>query len=165
MNKFYKNYSVTGKQQNHVNCQDFVEAILDKLDISLSLEGSFGTYLLMLTRYTGEYINKMKTQGKCNLEFTVPSKEFQQAFQLESKSVKFNTHQELDQFVHMLKNKNPLFHIDYPNEWRLLKAFDRAFWLKHLKNKCIEKNAPLTVEEEVKCPFGDPLITQSFVKL
>jgi len=82
----------------------------------------------------------------------------------------FNTHEELDKYFKNLTDKVPTFRLDYSSECELLKSFDRAFWLRHLK-KSHPSNAPIAHSEERKvnqnngtvkiesiticdCPFG-----------
>lgn len=63
------------------------------------------------------------------IEF-VPDAEFKTKFKLEKDKYTFDTHQDLDSFVHYLMSVCPTFKLDHDNERVLLKSFDRAFWLR-----------------------------------
>lgn len=77
---------------------------------------------------------------------------------------------ELDQFVRDLMDIDPLFDTKYPYDYKLLKSFDRAFWLRHTSKPQDPRWEPLReevqgfdgVELHLKCPFGDPNETWSF---
>ena len=58
----------------------------------------------------------------------------------------------------------------------LLKSFDRAFWMKHLRFETNEKFQPLKKEKKLfnksdeivlheQCPFGNPEDTKSFLNI
>lgn len=67
----------------------------------------------------------------------------------------WNTSTTGDEFVLKLEKKNPLVSLEYPEEWNLLKAFDRAFWLRHEKNASVDY-CPLLNGKKIACPFNDP---------
>lgn len=68
---------------------------------------------------------------------------------------RFYTHAELDEFVVQLKLKCPQFSSQYRGEYKLLKGFDRAFWMQH-RHKKTKENAP-----KQPCPFKNPSLTYS----
>jgi len=159
LHKEYLNYSLRGKKKEQGNCHDFVEDVIKALDISIPTSGAFATFL-----------KKMKEHGQCEMEFT-PSAEFREKFELKASSYKFDTHQELDQFVHRLNTVNELaLMMDYSQELTLLKSFDRAFWLRHLKHPHMAEYKPMGIDTPgyphlsdcQKCPFRDPTETKSF---
>lgn len=117
VNYNYLNFGLT-KKPFEGNCQDFILAVLEKLDISPQFGGALANFL-----------NDMKTKGKCEMEF-VPDAEFKAKFKLEKEKYTFETHQDLDSFVHHLMTICPTFKLDHDNERVLLKSFDRAFWLR-----------------------------------
>ena len=55
---------------------------------------------------------------------------FRERFGFSERSLHFKNHQELDIFVNKLEIKDMHFKKHYPEEYMLLKAFDRAFWLR-----------------------------------
>lgn len=109
-----------------------------------------------------------------------PDKDFLERFDLDKSEFLFTTHKELDLFVTSLKQKSSTFQLDYPSEWGLLKSFDRAFWLRHIRNPEEEDWAPVTEMRTIKidngpghpkkkeemsvcaCAFKDPRTTKSF---
>ena len=97
--------------------------------------------------------------------------DFRLHFGLTSNKLTFKTHDELDIFTHSLFDKDPEFDTNYKQEYAMLKNFDRAFWLRHLKANDDEKWKPhykQMVDDEgdtimdMDCPFGDPRETYSF---
>jgi hypothetical protein len=151
-NKTYCNFAFTGKKPNEGNCQDFVEAVLTKLQIKPKLHGAFG-----------EFVEKMRKFGKCELEFVPPSVEFREKYGLKAESYLFQTHAQLDSFVQQLLDVNNMFSFEHPHEWKLLKAFDRAFWLRFLKSNSNAQATPLMSNNKHRCPFDDPLSTVSYM--
>lgn len=102
------------------------------------------------------------------------SEEFKKKFPGMS-SETFKTHSQLDEFLMQLKQMSPSVAIDFPEEWALLKSFDRGFWLKlNAENakkiqdkKRLETFVPFgfNPSEPMKCQciFGNPNITGSFI--
>ena len=117
--KVYSNESHK-KSSRHGNCHDFVMDLLDELGIKLNFNGVMKLYL-----------DRLRKKGKASLTFS-PTPEMRNTFSLKKKRPKFNTHEELDRYVNILQQKSNFeFETSYPEEWLLLKAFDRAFWLRH----------------------------------
>lgn len=156
INKTYCAYKLSGKEPNEGNCQgnfncfimfwsDFVDAILNKLNITPSFHGALGNFLSeMRTKGTGEMIFK-------------PDTAFLDKFDLhETNEFVFHTHEELDKFVCMLQSKYALFDVDFAKEKELLKSFDRAFWIRHLHTPSDAKYQPCP-----NCPFDNPKNTGS----
>lgn len=145
-----------------------MKAVLDKLELKPVFTGALGNFF-----------SDMKNKGTCEMVFR-PDKSFLEQFNLPQPKYNFTTHRELDQFVADLKKINSTFQLDYPSEWGLLKSFDRAFWLRHIRFPEDEQWMPLmatkkieidngpdkgkTVEERsvCDCGFQDPRITHSF---
>jgi hypothetical protein len=140
------------EEENLRNCQDFVEELMNSLGLKLKDEGALNKFL-----------KKMKKSGKCELIFK-PNKEYKEAFKLRLKEYKFDTHHELDIFVNKLIERNEIaFHIDFKDCKSLLKSFDRAFWLRHLKNPKDDRFKPRSIGPKAACPFDDPRETKSFI--
>eukprot|EP01080_Neovahlkampfia_damariscottae_P009178 gene9178-1266_t len=139
------------REKNEGNCQDFVNAILEKLDVKIELEGPLGSFL-----------KKLRNEGKCKIQFEMDS-QFRDYFGIKEKTKEFKTHQELDSFVNELVELDVDFQKNYKDHWALLKSFDRAFWLKHFKFKNDEKFNPEMDGDEENCPFGDPHESGSIV--
>lgn len=84
---------------------------------------------------------------------------------LKKKSVVFKTHKELDLFAKELFAVDTDFQINHKYEYYLLKAYDRAFWMRHLKpaneSTPVDKEKYEPLEEEdgtLGCIFGDPTV-------
>lgn len=112
----------------------------------------------------------MRKHGLCELEYT-PTKEIKEKYNLDKDMYTFETHTQLDEFVRQLTGSNKLFKIDHSNDFSLLKAFDRALWLRHLRNPDEEAHKPLYFQNpekpetcELQCPFGDPYKSTTFYK-
>ena len=65
-----------------------------------------------------------------------------------------------DDCVNNILKTCPQFEQDFPEEWELLKSFDRSFWMGYLEfSNPKEEHKP-----SENCPFSNPLLTQSFVR-
>ena len=54
---------------------------------------------------------------------------------------------------------------DYPNDFKFLKSFDRALWLRHYASQGKDsKSKPLIEDDLYCCPFCDPYETGSLIK-
>lgn len=152
----YRSTPAKGKN-NEGNCQDFVDDILQTLGVSIDFKGALG-----------QFVDRMRKSGKCILEFA-PSKQFKEQFQLQNEKIVFHTHKELDTFCIHIRQKCLDVFSQFQSEWSLLKSFDRAFWLRHLKMPDDPRYKPLPPEEETleafatSCPFDDPRKTKSYV--
>ena len=109
----YHSYSQLSGNPLKSNCQDFVEELLERLEIKLNFEGAMGNYL-----------KELRTKGQGKLKFK-PDKEFIQKFLLKDESVIFISHDQLDTFVRNLMKIDSKFKKNYPSEFSLLKSFDR----------------------------------------
>jgi hypothetical protein len=54
---------------------------------------------------------------------------FRETFDIKEKTVKFNTHEELDDFTNNLLKVDCEFQFKYKSEWNLLKSFDRYLFI------------------------------------
>lgn len=92
-----------------------------------------------------KYLQKMRDKGRCTLSFQ-PSREFLDCFDVDnypnvthikkmerdnSITLHFPKHKDLDDFVDYIQQKSIIY---FPSEFKLLKAFDRIFWIRHFKN-------------------------------
>ena len=115
-------YTTISKHKKNVgNCQDFLDAIFLELGLEFKFEGAIG-----------EFIKSLKKNGTTKLKYPV-SDEIKKKFEIKENEIEFKTHEELDLFVKNLFEKDFTFDMKYPSDYNLLKSFDRAFWLKHLK--------------------------------
>lgn len=151
VNYTYKNISIADQGNRKVgNCQDFVEAVLKALGVNFDFsQGPLG-----------EFLKDIRQAGTSDMKFK-PSQQFREKFGLEEKQYVFTDHLNFDTFCDKLYNQCPDFPSEHKQEHVLLKAFDRAFWLRHIKKPHIEQYQPLKRvdeygEEETRCPFGDP---------
>jgi hypothetical protein len=116
----YKESSIK-KQPNEGNCQDFVFSLIEHLGINVKFSGALEKFL-----------TNMREKGLCDMVIEL-DKNFQSDFGLKilDNKVTFTTHTELDKFVKsLIENENINFLEKYPNEYSLLKSFDRAFWMR-----------------------------------
>jgi hypothetical protein len=144
--------------QNTKNCQTFVDELCKELGIDLNFTGALGEYLVQLRK-----------NGQCELKYFIPD-ELKQLMGIEDKYKKFSTHQELDDFVRaVLEKDTTYFDVVAPDDWTLLKSFDRAFWLRYFKDKTAPTWRPRSVDDDgatyqTTCPFGHPHATHSMAE-
>jgi hypothetical protein len=161
-NKMYK--STGGDKQKEGNCQDFVDDILERLNIKKKTDGP-----------VGEFLNTLRKKGTCEMVYKMNS-DFCKQFETTPK-IKFKSHEQLDLFTKKLLLVDPQFRDHHAESWYLLKSYDRAFWLKHYKfpTDARFKPAPDEVSDDelcegertekesdgYDCPFQDPKRTFS----
>lgn len=155
----YENVNLKGEPFKG-NCQDFLDAVLEKLGIKLNFDGT----------PLGEYLLEMKKKGTCDVSFK-PNEKFREKFSIAETKIEFNNHFELDEFVSKIVEISGMARFEFPAEWMLLKSFDRAFWLRHIRNPNDNRFKPLgTYDEETgrcetcNCPFDDPRNTGTFMQ-
>eukprot|EP01027_Heterolobosea_sp_BB2_P015521 GEZU01022202.1.p1 GENE.GEZU01022202.1~~GEZU01022202.1.p1 ORF type:complete len:264 (-),score=34.97 GEZU01022202.1:145-936(-) len=136
------------------NCQDFVDAMLKTLDISVRFDGPLA-----------EFLNNIRCTGRADMTFNCKDLASKFPF-IEKPSRTFTTHKELDVFVTAIIEEEALFETEYKNEYLLLKSFDRAFWLRFIR-KATPEVRPLECMGdgtiECRCPFGNPFETGSYI--
>eukprot|EP00818_Percolomonas_sp_WS_P003566 CAMPEP_0117441756 /NCGR_PEP_ID=MMETSP0759-20121206/3797_1 /TAXON_ID=63605 /ORGANISM="Percolomonas cosmopolitus, Strain WS" /LENGTH=469 /DNA_ID=CAMNT_0005233617 /DNA_START=192 /DNA_END=1601 /DNA_ORIENTATION=+ len=137
--------------KKHVgNCQDFVDDMLQALNIRVDFQGALK-----------EFLNDLRTKGKSELKFKI-TPTFRETFDLDEhvSEIIFKTHSQLDEFVHRIKSHKASFklELDFHDESYLLKSYDRAFWMKNFKYEDDERWKP---SEKCSCPFKDPRQTKS----
>eukprot|EP01080_Neovahlkampfia_damariscottae_P010213 gene10213-2633_t len=117
-------YDSYGKsKKGYGNCQEFIESILHALNMNIEYTGVIG-----------DFLQNMKRHGSSKLIFPI-NQQMKFDFCLREDEIEFTSHSQLDKFVHSIEEKSTvLFEETYPNEYLLLKSFDRAFWLKHQKS-------------------------------
>lgn len=135
--------------QSTANCQHFVDDVCRNLGIVTDFPGPLG-----------EYISRLREKGICDMSFSL-NPDLREKFEIKATKHTFNTHADLDTFVHKILNKDPLFEENNKQEWALLKSFDRAFWLRHYKSPEDPKYKPLEDDNDSECPFRDPQVTLS----
>jgi hypothetical protein len=64
--------------------------------------------------------------------------------------------------VNQILEKVPDFFTSYVGDAALLKSFDRAFWLRHYRDRNNKNYIPHYEDEQLMCPWGDPASTKSF---
>lgn len=152
------------------NCQHFVIDMLEYLGLGDNFEN-------ILERFPplAEYITKLKKKGVCDMAYYVDDriakaiKESPQTSRalkelVKNKKVKFSSHKLLDEFVSFIKQNFPLFMTNREQEYELLKAFDRAFWLRSQSSQTEDDESVQPLIDihtnECKCPFnknGQPI--------
>lgn len=153
MNMSYCAYSFTGKKANEGNCQDFCNDILSRCNIKPSWKPDTAL---------GRFIGKMQERGNCEQVYE-PTPSLKAQFQLKD-AYTFASHVELDEFVNWLNkqcgSKLIPFKIDFADDYKLLKSFDRAYWCKYMAKEDAT-NAPLMDKTECQCAFGNPTTTNT----
>jgi len=100
----------------------------------------------------------MRKYGKCELVYK-PCKELRKVMPELGESIEVKTHVSVDNTFKQINTKlgGQLKDL-YPGDYQLLKAFDRAFWLRHLKSPANVAFKALEAPEthECLCPFGNP---------
>jgi len=135
------------------NCQHFSDEILK--EINVDIEKYFSGNL-------GKYMNQLRKGKTCSMEYQIP-KEYQSELKLSY--ITFLTHSMLDDFVRDLIKLDSKFEKKHPTDYQLLKAFDRAFWLRYYSTLGKETEMYNIVSPCKKgCIFDDPQTTNSFVK-
>jgi hypothetical protein len=137
------------------NCHQFTDDCMNALQMSGEFEGQLGHYV------------KGLRNGNTNRTFIDPTTK---------KKNTFDTHRELDIYCSNLFAKygdRISFETNYPQDYALLKSFDRGFWLGHLKDRFSKKHrseytqhfVPHTDHDtgELDCPFEDPTETMSML--
>lgn len=168
------------EQKTLGNCQDFVDEILDSLEVTPIFSESMHQFLLNLRnkgnsnltiKLDEKFLEKFGLQNNTfnNIkEMIIPKKKAENTptgslhesyaadnetkprrrsksdgiprevennpmayIEVQNCCVTFHTHEQLDLFVNLLLMKDPIFPRSNPQTYELLKAFDRAFWIKY----------------------------------
>ena len=127
------------------NCQHFVSEVMRVLGVENKSTGSIKYYL-----------EKLKNEGACKMEINL-SEPLKKEFGC--KTMKFKTHHEIDTFYVEAQRRLPTYFLspEGVSDEMLLKAFDRAFWLRHASSQKKDDDSclPLRDEEgECQCPFN-----------
>jgi hypothetical protein len=177
-------YNVTKSyDQMNCNCQQFVDDLCKRLELPIAFKGQMA-----------EFMDRLRKTGKCESKYTIPQDVLEKMrarnkkepgsitfttmpnFDLEQTSgeITFTSHEQLDEVVNNIVTADAAFlYSAGKDDYKLLKAFDRAFWLRHFKHAVEKKCAhddykPLGFEpkmlqsigrDNVKCPFQDPTLT------
>jgi len=150
------------------SCQHFAKKALKALkreELACNFEGSID-----------QYFSRIDQSGLKSQIFMHPFKK---------QEIKFTTHRQLDNFMrnfinedfkqHIIETKPELEYAPYPElleafkeerpqDYALLKAFDRSWWLKVIKNCHIRQVSEESMKPKYmgdNCPFGDPTVTGS----
>ena len=174
-NTTYKYRRIPAKEKRAGNCQTFILEMFEELGIKCDFNGPIK-----------EFINRIGRSGVGDMIFS-PSEEFILKFKLNSYQeyrkwkisdtcyhIAFETHEELDNFCYeCIKKSKGIMGLmdDFRDEYLLLKSFDRAFWMRYLKDSANQKNKPSSINKRrsfgnilpTGCPFSDPRSTKSFV--
>jgi hypothetical protein len=128
--------------QNDNNCQKFTDDLCSHLNIELRFVGA-----------TAEYIKRLRTTGRCEAKFDI-SESLAKLLGQQPGQIEFKTHEELDEFYQKMLAKASM-HMSTilgASDDTLLKAYDRAFWFRHKRDKTVPECKP----HPEGCPFGDP---------
>lgn len=135
-----------GKAANERNCQDFVDAVLSKLDIKHPEHDE----------PTSAFLKKLKEWGVWEMEYE-PSETIRKLVPLLDTKV-FTQHDELDTYTGNLLSSVLKFGYDYYSEVNLLKHFDRVFYMRDYLRKQVVTTKGLNIKgmQAKRCPFYDP---------
>jgi hypothetical protein len=136
ISKFVTHWNIT-KTYGKTSSVDFIHAFLKNLEIDVKIPN----YL--------QRILESSFEGNLELKF-VASPEFMKETKLAQKQTVFKTHSQLDQFVTDLDTNLDLTKIQerFPDEYRLLKNFDRTFWMNYFSLKNDYDSMAKNVENE-----------------
>jgi hypothetical protein len=127
LTKLYKSHG--GDRSVYGNCQELIDSILNQFGVKMDYSSILGSY-----------IQDLREHGSCKLSFKV-SEEFSKYFNISEKSIVFHTHEQVDNFViNRLQSVNKDWIKIFPQEYELLMAFDRAFWMRYNKMLDTESN-------------------------
>lgn len=178
-------YAMKSKEGTYGNCQDFVIDLCKNLGVDIHKTLNTGAF--------AHFMNKIRKYGTFKMEFN-PSEEFIDYYKFEHNKdlqkfnngkgrykIVFESHKELDRLWRYCQETDPFQDPSLDTEVQLLKAFDRAFWLRHLKDRKNPMYQPLELSdiqnlEEIEqhkkhnrgkclCGFGDPTITKTFLMM
>lgn len=142
---------------NQGNCQNFTFALLQILDSKpTDFSPHVGTFHVSIpSNKLVEYLSNYKLYNTADRVFRM-TKTFNKTFFQNDKAeqVVFMSHEQLDQFYTKLLQVCPNFEKEYASIHDLLKSFDRAYWLRQLKNPS---------EETRPCHNGCPLVPPKVV--
>jgi hypothetical protein len=141
------NSSIVYSKQKY-NCQTFVDELCKALDIKLNFQGALA-----------EFLKHLRYSGVCELSYTPKPEVLKQIGRENETNVQFKSHRELDDFVNSVRDRMPTyFDLDEAgvDDWKLLKSFDRAFWLRKFKHGTEQY-------EPHNCPFKNPLESGSIL--
>ena len=119
------------------NCQHFCTEAIEKLGLASAFDKIANQGPLK------EYLTRLKTTGACDMSYRVNddvketllnsdsiTPELTEFLKSSGNALTFPSHKILDQFVHILQEEDPLYFENEPFDYVLLKAYDRAFWLR-----------------------------------
>jgi hypothetical protein len=125
--------------------EDFIKFFFERLEMDYEFPENI-TFLLDSIRLNGF--------GKIEFKF---DEDFKKKFELDGNLILLPTHSELDLFVNYLLDKDQNFPKNHPNEFFILKSFDRIYWTRYKK---FPTNSSFKYHEEEedkkvlnKCPF------------
>ncbi|KAL9655395.1 hypothetical protein ABK040_011236 [Willaertia magna] len=162
--------------QKDANCQHFVVDLLKCIGVYNHFKKKIENTLL------GNYLNKLKEYGTCDMTFPLNdqiktlllnanekqeihlSNELKTILKTNQKEIQFLSHEMLDEFYRRILTCNPTYFesLDAKREEELLKAYDRAFWLRYQSVK-MQKDGRVCPHKE-GCPFDRGLDGNNTVK-
>lgn len=132
------------------NCHHFTSSCMKVM----KCKAKFGGQL-------GKFLKKIRHEGDSELFFSDP---------ITKSELKFETHQQLDEFILQILKEIPDYKEKNPDDWMLLKCYDRAFWLGYFYANSNDEDENGTIEKMKKkfkptsdCWFGNPIKTGSVI--
>ncbi|KAL9643628.1 hypothetical protein ABK040_010240 [Willaertia magna] len=122
----------------HCNCHHFVHDCLDVLGMSQHLMGVMTDD--SPNNQLGKYLRNLRNGKNLHKRVFIHP--------ITKEKIKFKTHSQLDEYCIKLFKEIPNFKEEYPNTYALLKAYDRGFWLGHLKDRLIFDKLPKGLNRE-----------------
>jgi hypothetical protein len=109
-------------ESSEYNCQTFVDEVLKELGIELKFGGALGVY-----------INNLRKFGWSDMIYNMSS-ELQEVLNMKEKAIKFENHQELDEFVKKILKHDPKYFYSEKtkDDLMLLKSFVLYYHLMFL---------------------------------
>ncbi|KAL0487622.1 gas vesicle protein GvpJ [Acrasis kona] len=178
----YKQRGGNPEMDHNGNCQQFIDEIMQCLDLSscyTQFPAPLVNYIKRLRQdgrgemdfeldadFKSKFFPPSRPRSSAsshndtlNLEDQTPQvEEYADVFDLyKSKSkITFKTHEQLDRFVCYLQSIEPQFKYLYKHEYYLLKSFDRAYWMRYIKDSSNSTYEPHMQDDVEICPFSDP---------
>jgi hypothetical protein len=106
------------RTESKINCQDFVDLFFNYHNITPQF-----------CKPVVRYLATLRSKGKSKMKFQY-DEAFKEHFKLSGNKKVFESHHEIDEFVLNLDSLDPDFRENWPEEYQLLKSFDRAMWMR-----------------------------------
>ncbi|KAL9644975.1 hypothetical protein ABK040_004468 [Willaertia magna] len=138
LSKLVTEWNKTKEYDNKTaNCQHFCTEAIEVMGLKDAYEKNVNQGPLK------EYLLRLKNTGACEMSYKISqdvketlceseniNEELLEFLKDSGNALTFSKHRQLDMFVHLLQEEDPLYFDREPFDYALLKAYDRAFWLR-----------------------------------